>query len=283
MPAAREPSSPGVSFDRAADYYDVTRGYAQGSAERIRDAIVAYAGATGHTRFLEPGVGTGRIALPFIRGGYDYTGVDISRSMMDRLVARIEEDSGAAGYRWALVQADVSRLPFVDRCFDVIIGVHVLHLMPDWPRAVREAHRVLRRGGRLVFGNDDASSTPRATRLPPTRVRDRWMELRRELRLGRRTDSIAWGQDDRLVEYLRSLGAAVEVIDLAGFEWPPASARQMLERYRARMYSSDWDTPEDLHAEALRRLAAWMRAEIADPDEPYAVEGRFTAVSAAWS
>ena len=44
-----------VSFDRAAEYYDTTRGYADGSAERIRDAIVAYTAAGRDTRFLELG------------------------------------------------------------------------------------------------------------------------------------------------------------------------------------------------------------------------------------
>ena len=55
-----------ASFDRAAEYYDTTRGYAPGSAEGIRDAIVTYTGAGRNARFLELGVGTGRIALPFI-------------------------------------------------------------------------------------------------------------------------------------------------------------------------------------------------------------------------
>ncbi|HSC26771.1 MAG TPA: class I SAM-dependent methyltransferase [Vicinamibacterales bacterium] len=269
---------PGVSFDRAAAYYDITRGYAPGSAERIRDAIVAHAGATRRTRFLELGVGTGRIALPFVRGRYDYTGVDISRAMMNRLAARIAEDPGAGGYQWAMLQADVSSLPFVDGCFDVVIAVHVLHLVHDWQRAVREARRVLRRGGRLLFGNDDADREGRLQ--PPTRVRDRWIELRGELDPARHTDPIGWGQDSRLIEYLRALGASPEVVDLARFEWPPVSARQMLERYRARMYSSDWDMPDDLHAEALGRLESWMHAEIADPDEPHVVGGRFAAISA---
>ena len=40
-----------VRFDRAATYYDATRGYAPGSPERIRDAIVAQTGATTATRF----------------------------------------------------------------------------------------------------------------------------------------------------------------------------------------------------------------------------------------
>jgi SAM-dependent methyltransferase len=119
---------PPVSFDRAAEYYDSTRGYAEGSAERIRDAITAYAGASPHARFLDLGVGTGRIALPFIRAGYDYTGVDISPAMIDRLAG----DLDAAAYRYRLREANITRWPFEAGHFDVIIAVHVLHHNLGW-------------------------------------------------------------------------------------------------------------------------------------------------------
>src|SRR4051794_8638282 len=101
-----------VPFDRAAEYYDATRGYAEGSAERIRDAIVAYTGAGRNTRFLELGVGTGRIALPFIRAGYDCTGVDISPAMLARLADKLSGDMGTTTYRFQLREADITALPF---------------------------------------------------------------------------------------------------------------------------------------------------------------------------
>src|SRR5439155_3057000 len=179
---------PPVLFDRAAEYYDTTRGYADGSAERIRDAIAAYTGAGRDTRFLELGVGTGRIALPFIRAGYDYTGVDISAAMMARLAGKLAGDAGAA-YRYQLHEADITALPFEAARFDVIIAVHVLHLVEDWQRAVQEARRVLRPGGWLLCGSDEMAGEDSASAdlsLPaPLRMRRKWWELRRELGLGR--------------------------------------------------------------------------------------------------
>ena len=133
-----------VSFDRVAEYYDATRGYAEGSAERIRDAIVSYTGAGRDTRLLELGVGTGRIALPFIRAGYDYSGVDISPAMMERLTDKLAADTDTAVYRFQLHQADITALPFEATRFDVIIAVHVLHLVAEWQRAVQEARRLCR-------------------------------------------------------------------------------------------------------------------------------------------
>ena len=78
-----------ISFDRAVEYYDSTRGYPPEIAEAIGSALIGATDATPQTRFLEVGVGTGRIALPIIARGHDYTGVDISAAMMSRLRAKL--------------------------------------------------------------------------------------------------------------------------------------------------------------------------------------------------
>ena len=73
---------PGVNFDRAAAFYDATRALPDGVAEQVRDAVLDRVGARPGTRFLEVGVGTGRIALPFVRAGHAYCGVDLSVAML---------------------------------------------------------------------------------------------------------------------------------------------------------------------------------------------------------
>lgn len=277
---------PGVSFDRAAEYYDETRGYAAGSAERVRDAIVAYAGASQQTRFLELGVGTGRIAVPFIRAGYDYTGVDISQAMMDRLAAKLADDPAASGHRYELREADITALPFDDAAFDVIIIVHVLHLVHDWQAAVREAKRVLRPGGWLLIGRDDGpeATDAAAEALPaPVRTRMKWIDIRRELGLEQATAGPKLvGLDERLIPYLQELGARAEKVRLAEIERPAVTPRAIAERVKARLYSADWQTPDDLHDEAARRMDEWFAREIAAPDEPVTMPGSFSAITATW-
>jgi ubiquinone/menaquinone biosynthesis C-methylase UbiE len=276
-----------ISFDRAAEYYDTTRGYAEGSAERIRDAIVAYTGAGPGTRFLELGVGTGRIALPFIRAGYHYMGVDVSSAMMARLASKLAGDQIAAAYRYELRQADITALPFEAACFDVIIAVHVLHLVEGWQQAVQQARRVLRPGGWLLCGSDETPGEDGASadaRLPaPLRVRRKWWEMRRELGLGRSAGrSNAHGYDARLSEYLRSTGARVERVRLAAFALPPISAREMAERIKARVFSSDWDTAAAAQAHLSAGLDEWLAQTIEAPDAPETIEGEFMAITATW-
>ncbi len=278
---------PGVSFDRAAEYYDATRGYHTGSAERIRDAIVAHTGAGPGSRLLELGVGTGRIALPFIRAGYDFTGVDLSQAMMDRLLAKIASDPERASYRVGLHLADVTALPFADSSFDVIMSVHVLHLVDDWRAALREAARVLRPGGWLLIAHDggpnEDMAAGNAVEPEPMLVREQWMRLREELGVAHPSGrSNMWGSDQRLIDELRALGANVQDVRLASYERPPITPREMLERLRARMYSSDWASSDEQHAEMVRRLEQWFAHAIAAPDQPAITGGEFCALVARW-
>jgi SAM-dependent methyltransferase len=278
---------PPVSFDRAAEYYDTTRGYADGSAERIRDAIVAYVGANHNTRFLELGVGTGRIALPFIRAGYDYTGVDISPAMMARLSGKLAGDPGMAAYRVQLHQADITALPFEDAQFDVIIAVHVLHLVVEWQCAIQEVRRALRPGGWLLCGSDETAgddATSADLSLPaPLRVHRKWWEMRRELGLGRTSGRFNLrSRDTQLIEYLRVSGATIDTVTLAKYELPAISAHTMADRLKARVYSSDWDTAEAAHGDLSRRLDDWLAQAIDAPDTPEPISGEFMAITATW-
>ena len=84
---------PGVNFDRAAAFYDATRALPDGVAEQVRDAVLDRVGARPGTRFLEVGVGTGRIALPFVRAGHAYCGVDLSAAMLGALREKLIADA----------------------------------------------------------------------------------------------------------------------------------------------------------------------------------------------
>jgi len=276
-----------VSFDRVAGDYDATRGYAAGTAERIRDAILAYTGAAQQSLFLELGVGTGRIALPFIRAGYNYVGVDISRSMMSHLEAKLADEPNRGSLRYELHEGDITKLPFADASFDLVYCLSVFTHFRDWQAAVCEARRALSPTGWLLIGYDERPqvSQPGDVRsLPaPVRVRAKWGEIRRELGLEPSGQARFLRIEQQLVSYLRELGARVETVGLAEIERPPIAPRDFAERLKSRKFSSDWQNPDDLHAEASRRLDEWLDGEIDAPDTPVAYGGRFVAIAATWS
>ncbi|MDI3297952.1 MAG: methyltransferase domain-containing protein [Bacillota bacterium] len=98
---------------------------------------------------LEVGVGTGFLTPSLARAvepGGHLVGLDVQPDHFERIRWRLEE----AGLRNVeLVQGDAQRLPFPDASFDRVVMVTVLGEVPDRRRALAEAGRVLRPGGRL--------------------------------------------------------------------------------------------------------------------------------------
>lgn len=133
----------GVSFDRAAGFYDATRGLPDDARDSLADILAAE--LAGHGPCLEIGVGTGRIALPLHQRGVALAGADISPEMLKRLVAN------AGGQPpFPVMLADATMLPLATASFGAVLASHVLHLIPPWWAAVDEAVRVLRPGGVLL-------------------------------------------------------------------------------------------------------------------------------------
>jgi ubiquinone/menaquinone biosynthesis C-methylase UbiE len=76
-----------------------------------------------------------------------YTGVDVSREMLRAARAKLAALSIPA----TLEAADAAALPFTDARFDTVVSASALHDFPEPERALAEARRVLRAGGRLLL------------------------------------------------------------------------------------------------------------------------------------
>src|SRR5258707_8791595 len=137
-----------VVFDRAAHYYDDTRGFPPGEEQHVAELISRVGGWNMDSRVLEIAIGTGRIALPLSRHVRAIYGVDLSRPMMERLRAKQSSEP-----IW-LTEGDITRLPFKSGSLDGAVAVHVFHLVPDWQGALREVARVLRPGAVLVHAGN---------------------------------------------------------------------------------------------------------------------------------
>src|SRR5215472_16926867 len=123
-----------VSFDRAADYYDDTRGLPDAAMARLLELLIDRLSVRGTT--LEIGAGTGRFTVPLRAAGLHVVGIDISPAMLGKLR---QKDPAAP-----VLLADATRLPFPDGAFGSALAVHVLDLIPAWRAAVAELVRVLR-------------------------------------------------------------------------------------------------------------------------------------------
>jgi len=276
---------PGVVFDRASSFYDATRGFPPGVAEQVRDQIALYTAARYDTRFLEIGVGTGRIALPFVQIGADYTGADLSLPMIEVLRKKIAATSEGAG-RLKLALADAMALPFADASFDVIIMIHLLHLVSDWRHTLRECQRLLRDGGWLVLSSNERAEQKQrevaAGRTPA--VRQKWNEIMNDLTQDRsRQPGGQWLANEEVCDALAQMGATVRQVTLAEYQHRPITAREMASLHRDRIFSSDWHHSDDVHAVAWRRLERWLEHEHSAPDTPYQAQVQFSVLLAHWT
>jgi len=95
---------------------------------------------------LEIGVGTGR-NLEYYPQGVRLSGIDISASMLDIARRRASE----LGREVDLRVCDAQALQFGDESFDTVVFTLSLCSIPDDGKAISEANRVLRPGGRLLL------------------------------------------------------------------------------------------------------------------------------------
>ena len=115
--------------------------------EAVEEAIRAALADRPFRSLLDLGTGTGRMLElfgPEIERGL---GIDLSLDMLPLARDRLER----AGLRNCSVrQGDIYDLPLANDSFDVVILHQVLHFLEDGARAIHEAARVLRPGGRLL-------------------------------------------------------------------------------------------------------------------------------------
>lgn len=120
--------------------------------QHLRDRIVALAAAQATDVVVDVGCGTGLLALDLAGRVERVWAIDISPAMIDYL--RTKAASAHLDNLDCAVASAIS-LPLVDACADVVVSNYCFHHLDDAGkrRALDEAMRVLKPGGRLVFGD----------------------------------------------------------------------------------------------------------------------------------
>ena len=235
-----------ISFDRAAEFYDKTRGLPQQEWDQLADLLTAELGTA---KCLEIGVGTGRIALPLHQRGVRLVGVDISVPMLARLKANA---GGEAPF--PIIVTDATRLPFKDASYDALLASHVFHLIPDWREAADEALRVVRPGGVLLVDFGGGVDTP-------------WRPWLAEIYRGHGIEQVRPGISDSQ-SVADHFGDRVQMRALPPISFPtPHTLGRDLGLLERQTMSWTWDYPADQIAAATAEARARAKSDGIDLDE----------------
>jgi ubiquinone/menaquinone biosynthesis C-methylase UbiE/uncharacterized membrane protein YphA (DoxX/SURF4 family) len=154
----------------------IARAYDRGVQDAFRDVLPEIARDLlpqfqGARRLLDVGCGPGQVTLFIAESlpGTDVTGVDIAPTMIE--LARGHAAKSPAVDRVRFEVADVAHLPFPDGTFDVVASTGSIKHWPDQRAALRELHRVLVPGGRVLLAEMNRLAPPAAIERQRSRLR----------------------------------------------------------------------------------------------------------------
>ena len=143
-------------FSSVAGSYDLMNDLMSGGMHRLwKDDFVRRVRPRAGEAILDMAGGTGDIAFRMANRGAAVTVGDINPEMLSVGVDRAQKRR-IDGLVWA--EENAEKLSFADRSFDAYTIAFGIRNVTDIPAALREAHRVLKRGGRfycLEFSTSD--------------------------------------------------------------------------------------------------------------------------------
>lgn len=132
-------------FATIADRYDFITGFlSYGQDRRWKRKLIRLADLKATDRVLDLACGTGDLLFAAVPPAQSGVGLDVTHRML-QLARQRRTDA-----RTPFVTADMLALPFRDARFTVVTTGYGLRNVPDLDQALREIHRVLAPGGRLL-------------------------------------------------------------------------------------------------------------------------------------
>ncbi len=146
-------------FSQIAPRYDLINDLQSFGLHRAwKRRLVKMANVKAGERALDVCCGTGDIAFALSRSGAEVTAVDFSEPMLDVARQRLARSPQSAIRNPQFLHGDAQRLDFPENTFDMVTVGYGLRNLASWETGLREMHRVVKPGGRLLvldFGKPD--------------------------------------------------------------------------------------------------------------------------------
>jgi len=147
----------GAVFSSVASRYDLMNDLMSGGMHRLwKDRFVNRVKPRSGEDVLDMAGGTGDVAFRMARRGANVTVSDINADMLE--AGRQRAEARQLDLEWKVENAEA--LTFADGTFDAYTIVFGIRNVTDIPAALKEAHRVLKRGGRFFCMEFSRSDWP---------------------------------------------------------------------------------------------------------------------------
>jgi len=147
-------------FDSVAARYDIMNDVMSGGLHRIWKAMtISQANVRAGQKVLDVASGTGDLALAFAKKVGPH-GKVVMTDINDQMLARGRNRLIDAGYPTQAVVCDAEHLPFPEAEFDLVTVAFGLRNMTDKAVALKQMHRVLKPGGKLMVLEFSKVATP---------------------------------------------------------------------------------------------------------------------------
>lgn len=243
-----------LSFDALAAQFDDQRGLPVAALNSLVAFIDQWCKGE-PSRIVEPGIGTGRIALPLALAGHRLTGVDVSRPMLDACRAK----AGALGVegRVDLIPGVATELPCITDAFDIGIFASLLYLVPAWERALDELARVVRPDGMVMCIRE---------RTEQGDALSRWSnDWRARVEAAGYAHTSASPADDEIIAAMERRWTQVSIERLGSWTFGQ-TAGEARQDYGRRLRSLYADIPDAEWDALVAGFLAWSEETFPDPD-----------------
>lgn len=243
-----------LGFDAIASQFDHQRGLPRAALQAWM-ALIEELTEGSACEIVEPGIGTGRVALPLAVMGHRVTGTDISPPMLEACAAsaaRLGVDD-----RVTLLHADATDMP-LDQPFDIGIIAQLLYLVPDWPAVLDELARLVKPGGYVIHLTEPTVEGDALALWSAT-----WREMIEET--GYAHAAASPNEAEVHAEFLRRW-PDVQVRELASWHFGQTVSKAV-NNYPLRLRPLYATVPDDKWYAATERFLAWAREVFRDGDQ----------------
>jgi ubiquinone/menaquinone biosynthesis C-methylase UbiE len=257
------------SFDDIAEIYDETRSLSSEVTQEFYDKLVKKGINLENSIILDGGIGTGRTIAPLLKYNIKLIGIDNSKNMLEKLRENFKGERELEKVR--LINGDVTKLPFKNNSFDLIISIQVLHLVTNWKQAIDEVKRVLKPQGFFIIAG--ATSQALASKVAKKyfefslkydfikNIKKKLIDILFRLSDFRFTKNIA---NKFLSRYYHEfyLKRVTRKLMKDSIIWTESiNPYEVYERLDKRYHTDQWSIPITQHEKIMIKLKKWMNKE----------------------